>query len=170
MVSAVVQQSPVAWLLPFWDDQPFRCVNSVRAQRKTSSGHTASAGKRWDCKRLTLPHDVLPKRLGGSQPINRAARAQSGRRDEAHRICCVAKLPATADSKPLSVVSLEDGVFEGCFVLKEVVAPRCQQFSNSTAACGQAGTWRSQFKKLRSLQVKYNRSPWADPRTCTTAG
>ena len=35
---------------------------------------------------------------------------------------------------PLSVVSLEDGVFQGCYVLKEVVAPGCLQFSRRVFA------------------------------------
>ena len=35
---------------------------------------------------------------------------------------------------PLSVVSLDDGVFQGCYVLKEVVAPGCVQFSRRVFA------------------------------------
>ena len=35
---------------------------------------------------------------------------------------------------PLSVVSLEDGVFQGCHVLKEVVASECVQFSRRVFA------------------------------------
>ena len=35
---------------------------------------------------------------------------------------------------PLSVVSLEDGAFQGCYVLKEVVAPGCVQFSRRVFA------------------------------------
>ena len=36
--------------------------------------------------------------------------------------------------KPLSVISLEDGAFQGCYVLRQVVAPGCVQFSRRVFA------------------------------------
>ena len=35
---------------------------------------------------------------------------------------------------PLSVISLEDGAFQGCYVLKEVITPGCVQFSRRVFA------------------------------------
>ena len=53
----------------------------------------------------------------------------------ARRLCGLAGLSATADRQaPPSVLSLEDGAFQGCYVLREVVAPGCVQYSRRVFA------------------------------------